>query len=212
MALARYVLHDSSGMRRLKQQQRVEIHVEGGDQPIVCRVASVEGSVATLAGVGPIAAELLESFTPAGLGYLVFEHRGTMTALKGIATASANEGPELAFVVTDGVQLPERRSNGRVQLSVPAKLSRSGVDPDGVYIETATADVSTTGVLVERRVGLDEDAEFTLELLLEPNAAPIRCGALVARRTPTHVGMRFTDMQDADRARLAGLLRLLALT
>jgi hypothetical protein len=196
-------------MRRLKPQQRVEIHVEGGDQPIVCRVASVEGSVATLAGVGSIGAELLASFTPAGLGYLVFEHRGTMTALKGIATVSATEGPELAFVVTDGVQLPERRSNGRVQLAIPARLSRSGVNPDGVYIETSTADVSTTGVLVERRLGLEADGEFTLELLLGPDA-PIRCGARVARRTPTHVGMRFTDMQDADRARLAGLIRQLA--
>ena len=199
-------------MRRLKPQQRAEIHIEGSDQPIVCRVGAVEGSVATLAAVGPIGAELLDSFTPAGLGYLVFEHRGTMTALKGIATAGASDGPELAFVVTDGVQLPERRSNGRVPLTVPAKLSRSGVDPDGVFIETATADVSATGVLVERRVGLDAGGEFTLELLLEPDAAPIRCGVVVARRTPTHVGMRFTDIEDADRARLAGLIHQLALT
>jgi hypothetical protein len=95
-------------MRRLKQDQRVEIHVESADRPIVCRVDSVEGAVATLTQVDGDPSELLDKFTPGVLGYLLFEHEGRMIALKGIATAIATERPDLAFVVTDRVvQLPE---------------------------------------------------------------------------------------------------------
>jgi hypothetical protein len=95
-------------MRRLKHDQRVEIHVESADRPIVCRVASVEGAVATLIQVDGDTSELLDRFNPGVLGYLLFEHGRTMIALKGITTAIATDGPDLAFVVTDRVvQLPE---------------------------------------------------------------------------------------------------------
>ena len=95
-------------MRRLKHDQRVEIHVESADRPIVCRVASVEGAVATLTQVDGVPSELLDRFNPGALGYLLFEHGRGMTALKGITTAIATDGPDLAFVVTDRVvQLPE---------------------------------------------------------------------------------------------------------
>jgi hypothetical protein len=95
-------------VRRLKQDQRVEIHVESADRPIACRVASVEGAVATLTQVDRVPSELLDRFNPGVVGYLLFEHGRTMTALKGITTAIATDGPDLAFVVTDRVvQLPE---------------------------------------------------------------------------------------------------------
>jgi hypothetical protein len=95
-------------MRRLKQDQRVEIHVESADRPIVCRVVSIEGAVATLTQVDGMPSDALDRFNPGAHGYLLFEHRGTMTALKGITTAIATDGPDLAFVVTDRVvQLPE---------------------------------------------------------------------------------------------------------
>jgi hypothetical protein len=95
-------------MRRLKQDQRVEIHVESADRPIACRVASVEGAVAILTQVDGVPSEMLDRFNPGVVGYLLFEHGRTMTALKGITTAIATEGPDLAFVVTDRVvQLPE---------------------------------------------------------------------------------------------------------
>ena len=94
-------------MQRLKHDQWVEIHVESADRPIACRVASVQGAVATLTQVdGP--SELLDRCNPGVVGYLLFEHGRTMTALKGITTAIATEGPDLAFVLTDRVvQLPE---------------------------------------------------------------------------------------------------------
>lgn len=95
-------------MRRLKHDQRVEIHVESADRPISCRVVSVQGAVATLTQVDGVPSELLDRFNPGVVGYLLFEHGRTMTALKGITTAIATDGPDLAFVVTDRVvQLPE---------------------------------------------------------------------------------------------------------
>ena len=95
-------------MQRLKHDQWVEIHVESADRPIACRVVSVQGAVATLTQVDGGPAELLDRFNPGVVGYLLFERGRTMIALKGITTAIATEGPELAFVVTDRVvQLPE---------------------------------------------------------------------------------------------------------
>lgn len=94
-------------MRRLKQDQRVEIHVESVDRPIACRVASIEGALATLTDIEGVPSELLDRFNPGVLGYLLFEHGRGMTALKGITTAIATEGPDLAFVLTERVQLAE---------------------------------------------------------------------------------------------------------
>jgi hypothetical protein len=95
-------------MRRLKHDQRVEIHVESVDRPIACRIGSIEGAVATLTLVDGVPSDLLDRFNPGVLGYLLFEHGRTMTALNCITTAIATEGPDLAFVVTDRVvQLPE---------------------------------------------------------------------------------------------------------
>jgi len=98
----------SAAMRRVRHDQRVEIHVESADRPIVCRVVSVQGALATLSQVDGIPSDPLDRFNPGMLGYLLFEHGRPMTALKGIITAIAPEGPDLAFVVTDRVvQLPE---------------------------------------------------------------------------------------------------------
>jgi hypothetical protein len=193
-------------MRRLRQQQRVDIHLDSEDEILGCRLATVEGSVATLSRVGYASAEVLERLIPAASGYLVFDYRGTTVALKGIATVSTAESEELAFVVTDGVQLPERRSNERVPLQAAVRIS----DPSGAghgLIETVTENVSLTGALIERRDGLEGEKSFGLELLLGSGAVSIRCEAVIARQTPTHVGMQFTSMQAADRARLAVVIR-----
>jgi PilZ domain len=191
-------------MRRLRYQQRVQIHLENEDEVLGCRVARVEGALATLNRTDHASAEVLAQLIPAAPGLLVFDHRGITVALKGIATASTTEGLEVAFVVTDGVTLPERRANERVPIQVPARVF---LTEDAACIETATENVSLTGALVEHRDGLDETTDFRLELRLDPGLAPIRCGAAVARRTPTHVGVQFTEMQATDRARLAVLLR-----
>jgi hypothetical protein len=144
---------------------------------------------------------------------MLFEHRGAMTALKGIATASSTDETELAFVVIDGVQLPERRAAERVSLRALARISgpngnngNNGNNGAGT-IETPATNVSAGGVLIERPAGLDDGPTFRLELVLEHDPEPIRCGARIVRATATHVALKFIEIQDADRIRLAGMIR-----
>jgi PilZ domain len=193
-------------MRRLKHQQRVEIHLDGADGVVACRVLGVKGSVASLTQVdgGP---EQFERVTPAAPGYLMFEHRGGTIALKGIATTQATDQPELLFVVLDGVQLPERRSAERVQVSALARMFVPDGADDDEFVETPLANVSTSGLLVQRHPGLDERAQFRLELLVDGDAEPICCDVVVARRTATHMGMRLVNMDQADQERLAAVIR-----
>ena len=198
-------------MRRLKHNQRVDIHLDTDDHAVGCRVAAVEGSVATLKLVTEVPAEVLEKFTPGALGYLLFQHRGAMTALKGIATASPTEPTELAFVVIDGVQLPERRAAERYQVGALARVSLSTSAGDTEGIEATAANVSAGGVLIERPAGLADGPGYRLELTLEEGAAPIRCAATVVRATPTHIALKFTDIADVERIRLAGMIRHRAL-
>jgi hypothetical protein len=150
--------------------------------------------------------EQFERLTPAAPGYLMFEHRGGTIALKGIATTQQSDQPELLFVVLDGVQLPERRSAERVEVSALARMFLPDSADDGEFVETPLANVSTSGLLVARRPGLDERAQFRLELLIDGDAQPIRCDVVVARKTPTHLGMRLVDIDEADRERLASMI------
>jgi hypothetical protein len=166
----------------------------------------VKGSVASLAQVDG-APEQLERLTPAASGYLMFEHRGGTIALKGIATTEQTDQPELLFVVLDGVQLPERRSAERAELSALVRMSLPDGAGDDDYVETPLANVSTTGLLVQRQPGLGERAQFGLELLVDGDTEPIRCDVVVARRTATHLGMRLVNIADADRERLAEIIR-----
>jgi hypothetical protein len=200
-------------VRRLKPHQHVEIHIDSDDQAVVaCRVAAVQGSVATLTRITELPGELADSFTPGVLGYLLFEHQGAMTALKGIATASPTEQTELAFVVIDGVQLPERRAAARVDLGASARVwAAGGADRNG-GIETPAVNVSAGGVLIERAPGLGGGSSFRLELVLAGDPQPIRCNAMVVRETLTHVALKFRDIADADRIRLAGMIRQRALS
>jgi len=192
-------------LRRLKHNQRVEIHIDSDDHVVACRVAAVQGSVATLRRIGEVPAEVLDKFTPGTLGYLLFEHHGAKTALKGIATAGQDKQASLAFVVIDGVQLPERRASERVRLGAMARISADGESGKGV--EATAANVSVGGVLIERPAGLADGPDFRLELSLDQDPEPIRCRATVVRATPTHVALKFIDIADADCIRLAGLIK-----
>ncbi len=195
-------------MRRLRNQQEVEIHLDGEDEVVFgCRVQGVEGSVATLATIDPSVATLLGSSVPAVPGYLLFDHAGGRVALKGIATASTTEGPELLFVVIDGVQLPERRSAARARVNAVARMFRLDSGQDGEYFETRLADLSVSGMRVDGHPGLGEATGFRLELYIGDAQTPIRCGAEVARRTPAHVGLKFVDLEDSDRALLDAIVR-----
>jgi hypothetical protein len=210
-------------MRRLKHHQEVEIHLDGEDEVVLdCRVMGVEGSVATLASDDAGPGAILGSSVPAVPGYLLFDHGGGKVALKGIATASTSEGPELLFVVIDGVQLPERRSAARAQVKAVARMFRLPAETaaetaaedaaenaaEGAgYFETRLADLSVSGMRVERHPSLDSATAFRLELYIGDAQTPIRCGAEIARTTPTHVGLKFVDLQDADRTLLDAIVR-----
>jgi hypothetical protein len=45
-----------------------------------------------------------------------------------------------------------------------------------------------------------------MEIRFGVDPAPITCHAQPVRNTPTHIGMKFVDMPEADRARLAGII------
>ncbi|HTU85720.1 MAG TPA: PilZ domain-containing protein [Solirubrobacteraceae bacterium] len=189
-------------MRRLHEQQIVEIHLETDDPAITCRVASVTGAVATLMREGDAG----ESLPPAATGHLVFEHHGSLVALRGIAASLSEGEPKIEFVVIDNVVLPERRAAERIPLAAAVSLRPAGAQDDAnATIETITADVSITGALIERRAGVGAQ-KLAMELRFTPDPAPISCHAQPVRETPTHVGLKFVDMPEADRARLAGII------
>jgi hypothetical protein len=189
-------------MRRLREQQIVEIHLETDDPAITCRVASVTGAVATLMRDDDGA----EPLPPAATGHLVFEHHGSLVALRGIAASLSEGEPKIEFVVIDNVVLPERRAAERIPLAAAVRLSPPGREDDpGAGVETITADISITGALVERRPGLSSQ-ELAMELRFNPDPTPITCHAQPVRETPTHIGLRFVDMPESDRARLAGII------
>jgi c-di-GMP-binding flagellar brake protein YcgR len=185
-------------MRRLHEQQIVEIHLETEEPAITCRVASVTGAVATLLRQEQSG----EALPPAATGHLVFEHQGSLVALRGIAASLSPDEPKIEFVVVDNVVLPERRAAERIPVAAAARLWPAG--QESAAIATVTADISITGALIERRPGLGAN-ELALELRFGPDAA-VSCNARPVRETPTHIGVKFVDMPPADRARLAGII------
>jgi PilZ domain len=195
-------------MRRLRHHQQVEIHLDVGDEDevIPCRVERVEGSVATLKSLDGAGLVSVGNATPAFPGYLVFDHGGLRVALKGIATNDASDRAALLFVVIDGVQLPERRSAERVEIDALARLHPGVGGGDGTCVETRLADLSISGMRVARHPALVPEGRYRLELHIRNESRPIECEAQVARTTPTHVGMKFIDVQEADRALLAAIV------
>jgi PilZ domain len=208
MLAARSLSNPVWDMRRLRHHQQVQIHLDVGDEDevIQCRIERVEGSVATLASLDRAGLVTVGNATPAFSGYLVFAHGGLRVALKGIATNDANDREALLFVVIDGVQLPERRSAERVEVDALARLSFTDSGGDASYIDTQLADLSVSGMRVARDPRLVEERRYRLELRIRNEATPIHCDAQVARSTPTHVGMKFIDLQEADRTLLAAIV------
>jgi PilZ domain len=189
-------------MRRLHKQQIVEVHLETDDAPITCRVAAVTGTVATLTRDDHPAAPL----PPATTGHLVFEHQGSLVALRGIVASLSAEEPKIEFVVIDNIVLPERRAAERIHVAAAVRMWTPGQESDAsAAIATVTSDVSITGALIERRPGLGTQV-LTMELRFEPDGALVTCQGQPVRETPSHLGVKFVDMPPADRARLAGII------
>jgi hypothetical protein len=82
-----------------------------------------------------------------------------------------------------------------------------GSPEESAYFETRLADLSISGMRVERHPSLNSATRFRLEVYIGDAQTPIRCGAEVARTTPTHVGLKFVDLEDADRTLLDAIVR-----
>jgi hypothetical protein len=198
-------------MRRLKAHQAVDIHLDAkagryeGDR-IECRVGSVLGPVATLTPLGAVEPELRDRLTTGSLAFMMFQYQHGPIALRGVALA-VSESEDLEFVVIDGIQMAERRSATRTALLTPVRATC--VDAVGVVtgaVATVTANLSMGGALLTRRPGLGNGPRWQIELSLPGDPLPVRCEAVLARNTPTHAGVKFANMQEADQLRLAGVL------
>lgn len=194
-------------MRRLQAQQHVAVVLDDESEEIDCTVGSVAGPVATLTYRGALTPTLSARLTPGSLAFLVFEHRGMPVALRGAAGADVDSAT-IEFVVLDGVQVDERRTIGRVPLVIPVRVTPDPVNGDTTdLIETVSVNLSPTGALIERRPGLTDGSPWKVELVVPSPEEPIRCQAKVARQTPTHIGIAFSGIEDAEQARLDAILR-----
>jgi hypothetical protein len=195
-------------MRRLSPRESVTINLDGASAKIECFVRSVEGPIAGLRHLGELDPELRELLSPGSLCYMTFADRGVPVAVRGVATVNCAEGFDLAFLDLDAAELPERRKDVRVDLATRASLCvlNSDGSPQAVPTETVTTDISMGGALVGFSTPLELGARVRVDLHFTLFPTPIRCFAVVVRQTRTHVGVRFSEMPESDRVRLAGII------
>jgi hypothetical protein len=197
-------------MRRLVKNQAVRVDldakVDWEADCIECRVQSIHGPVATLAPEGEIAEDVQTRLSSGSLCFLTFTHGRAPVALRGVALAVAGS-TELEFVVVDGIQVAERRSAERTPLVTA--LRAAPVEPDGTVgapVATVTSNLSMGGALLLKRPGLGEGSRWQIELFLPGDPNHVHCEAVLARETPTHLGVRLINVQEADQLRIAGVL------
>jgi hypothetical protein len=197
-------------MRRLVKNQAVRVDldakVDWEVDSIQCRVQSIQGPVATLIPEGDIADAVQTRLTSGSLCFLTFEHGRAPVALRGVAL-KASDRDELEFVVVDGIQVAERRSAERTPLVTAVKAAP--VEPDGNVgspVATVTSNLSMGGALLLKRPGLGEVSKWHVELFLPGDPEHIHCEAVLARETPTHLGVRLVNVQESDQLRIAGVL------
>ena len=183
------------------------ISLDTEDEGIDCRVRTVSGPVALLHRLSELQPQTGPKLTTGSSCLMSFTHEGSLVGLRGIATTASEDLTELAFVVSDGVQVEERRVAERVELITRARIA--AVSSEGgseSATDTFTADVSLGGVRIQHRPGLGSGPGFRVELFFAGDSTPIACQAALARRTPTHLGLRFIDLPAGERSRLARIL------
>ena len=197
-------------MRRLVKNQAVRVDldakVDWEVNCIECRVQSVQGPVATLVPEREIPEEVQTRLASGSLCFLTFEHGRAPVALRGVALKEADRD-ELEFVVVDGIQVAERRSAERTPLVTAVKATPVAADgTDGQTVSTVTSNLSMGGALLLKRPGLGEVSKWRVELFLPGVSEHVHCDAVLARETPTHLGVRLINLQEADQLRIAGIL------
>ncbi len=197
-------------MRRLVKNQAVRVDldakVDWEVDSIECRVQSVQGPVATLIPQTEIPSGVASRLTSGSLCFLTFEHGRAPVALRGVALKEA-ERDELEFVVVDGIQVAERRSAERTPLVTAVKATPVEADGGlGQTVSTVTSNLSMGGALLLKRPGLAEVSKWRVEVFLPGASEHVHCEAILARETPTHLGVRFVNVEEADQLRIAGVL------
>ena len=197
-------------MRRLVKNQVVRIDldakVDWEVDTIECRVQSIQGPVATLTPARAVGPDVQSRLAAGSLCFLTFEHNRAPVALRGVALAVA-DSEDLEFVVVDGIQVAERRAAERTPLVTAVRAAP--LNPDGTpgeTIGTVTSNLSMGGALLLRRPGLGTGPRWKIELFLPGDPSHVHCEAELARETPTHLGVRLVNMQEADQLRVAGVL------
>jgi hypothetical protein len=194
-------------MRRLVPQQAVTLELDAVDEGPVealrCLVGGVQGPVATLASLDEVQPDVAERLTTGLFGFMLFTHNGSPIGLRGVIRSAPHNRELVEFVVIDGIQVAERRTAERIAMIAPVRATATDV---GTEVQTVTANLSLGGALLTRRPGLGEGPQWKLQVSLPGDPNPVRFDATTARITPTHIGVRFDDVDEADRIRLAGAL------
>lgn len=197
-------------MRRLTKHQPVridlDVRVDWEADCIECRVESIQGPVARLAPRDAVADDLRERLTAGSMCFMTFQHGRAPVALRGVTLALA-DSDRLEFVVIDGIQVAERRGAERTPLVIAAKASPIDMDGNvGDPVATVTSNLSIGGALLLKRPTLGEGPRWRIELFLPGDSAHVHCEAVLARETPSHLGVRLLGMQEADQLRIAAIL------
>ena len=101
----------------------------------------------------------------------------------------------------------QRREWARVAVVVPIRVEAIG-EPDVVAGETSTLNLSGGGVLIRDLWRLPLGIDVRIELVVDPDAAPIRGLARVVRDGgPERKGLRFEDLSPQDSERLMRFVR-----
>lgn len=171
-----------------------------------CLVAELSSPVALLASTGGLEPSMLADLGSGALGYLVFEHHGAMVGLRGMAKVTPAIAPMIAFVVVDGVEVPERRGGERVPLETRAEIRPLGSGVESHVHETCTVNISLSGALLERPPGLPEAELVSIALYFGTDPEPLRSDARWVRSMGTQIGVHFETLAATDQTRLAEML------
>ena len=191
-------------MRRLREQQDVTLLV--GATQLRCRVVAINRDEAALK---PFTAPRVSRQELEGAASLIFAHRGILVALKGRASWGV-EDDDLRFTVRDGVQVPQQRSASRLRIPLDVTV----LSVAGERLQGRTLDISAAGLsLAGGGFGEPEDV-VGLEIDVPDHQPAIACHGRIVRGTIEMTAVEFTDLDAADRERLARFIfavqRLLA--
>jgi hypothetical protein len=191
-------------VRRLREQQDVTLLV--GATQLRCRVVAINQDEAALK---PSTAPRVSRQELEGAASLIFGHKGILVALKGRASWGVEED-DLRFKVRDGVQVPQQRSASRLRIPLDVSI----LTVAGERVEGRTVDVSAAGLsLAGGGYGATDDV-LGLEIDVPDHEPPVACHGRIVRGTIEMTAIEFTDLDAADRERLARFIfavqRLLA--